>query len=92
VGVHLHQKKGDDINDAVRDDRGPVGAKQYEARKISCQANVTARLTTPHDRRNSLKPEQLPIETPTTFSTMRRTRARRGRERWQMRGAMRERP
>jgi hypothetical protein len=81
VGAHLRQKKGDDIKDVVCDDRGPVGANQYEARKISCQANVTVRHSTPLGRCNSLKPEQLPIGTPTAFSVMRGARAWRGRER-----------
>jgi hypothetical protein len=83
------KKKGDDIKDVVCDDRGPVGANQYEARKISCQANVTAGHSTPHGRCNSLKPERLPIETPTAFSAMRGARARRGRERGRCAGAKR---
>jgi hypothetical protein len=75
------KKKGDDIKDVVCDDRGPVGANQYEARKIRCQANVTTRHSTRRGRCNSLKPEKLPIETPAAFSVTRGTRARRGRER-----------
>jgi hypothetical protein len=66
------RREGDDIKDVVCDDRGPVGANQYEARKISCQAKVTARHPTPHGRCNSLKPEKLPIETPNAFSARRR--------------------
>jgi hypothetical protein len=69
--VHLHQEKGDDIKDVVCDDRGPVGANQYEARKISCQAIVTTRDSTRRGRCNSLKPEKLPIETPAGFSATR---------------------